>query len=143
MYLYMLTKYPKNFILSIFINNPRGDEYSFIWYLYDHGKTKNSWCYSYFTLIQIMNSTRSFLLSLGKAKNSRWYITRSFLFSQDTNALISKMVLNQVINEISENASSRKLKNQNWFSQSLRALVHAHNCMKWLEEPVPVFQIPG
>ena len=30
------------------------------------------------------------------------------------NALILKIVYNQVINEISENASSRKLENQNW-----------------------------
>ena len=45
---------------------------------------KNSWCYSYFSLIWIMNSTRSFLLCLGKAKNSQWYITRSFCFPRIT-----------------------------------------------------------
>ena len=50
-----------------------------------------------------MNSTRSF-----------------FVFPElywSLNALILKIVYNQVINEISENASSRKLENQNWFSQ--------------------------
>ena len=104
----------KSFILIIFINKQRGDKRSVIWCLYDPGRIKNSWCYSYFALIQILNSTRSFLLSLGKAKNYRWYIIRSF---RSLNALISKVVYKQVINEISENASSRKFENQNEFSQ--------------------------
>ena len=57
----------------------------------------------------------------------------------------------QVININPENASSRKLGNQNWFSQplvhtvmgrtrALRALVLAHNCMNsWLGKPSSSF----
>ena len=79
------------------------------------------------------------------------FVTRSFLFSQNYIEVSMhwswKIVYNQVINEISENASSRKLRNRNWFSQplvhtvmgrtrALRALVLAHNCMNsWLGKP--------
>ena len=62
---------------------------------------KNSWCYSYLTLIQIMVITRNFFSEL------HWSL----------NVLILKIVYNQVINEISENVSSRKLENWNWLSQ--------------------------
>ena len=62
---------------------------------------------------------------------------------------------NQVINEISENASSRKLENQNWFSQplvhtvigrtrDLRALVLSITVWtRGWENPVPSSQLPG
>ena len=61
----------------------------------------------------------------------------------------------QVININPENASSRKLGNQNWFSQplvhtvmgrtrALRALVLAHNCMNsWLGKPSSGFSTSG
>ena len=67
-----------------------------------------------------------------------------------------KEILNHYfINEISENASSRKLGNRNWFSQplvhtvkgrtrALRALVLAHNCMNsWLGKPSSGFSTSG
>ena len=66
-----------------------------------------------------------------------------------------KNCFNQVINEISENASSRKLENQNWFSQplvhtvigrtrALRALVLSITVWtRGWENPVLVFQLPG
>ena len=43
------------------------------------GKTKNSWCYSYFTLIQIMNSTRSFLFSQNFIEVSMHWFQKLFI----------------------------------------------------------------
>ena len=50
-----------------------------IWCLYDPGKIKNSWCYSYFTLIQIMNSTRSFLFTHNYIEVSMHWFWKMFI----------------------------------------------------------------
>ena len=48
----------------------------------------------------------------------------SFIFTKLHSSLkILEIVYNQVINEISENASSSKLENRNWFSQPLIHIV--------------------
>ena len=110
----------------------------------------------------------SFLLTWGKQKTpgsihtilwfKLWIAPGVFCFPRITlksQCTDFKNCFNQVINEISENASSRKLENQNWYSQplvhtvigrtrALRALVLSITVWTcgW-ENPVLVFQLPG
>ena len=89
-----------------------------------------------------------FCIPVGKQKRPGGIPLGLFCFPR---SYLSKCIIfclyYQVININSENASSRKLGNRNWFSQplvhtvmgrtrALRALVLAHNCMNsWLGKP--------
>ena len=74
----------------------------------------------------------------------RQSITGTFLFSHKIfkiNRSLSTKYKSQVINMNSENASSRKMENWNWFSQPLFHTVIGRT--RGWENPFPVIQHPG
>ena len=140
------------------INNPHRDKYSVIWCLYDPGKIKTLRDIHTLRWFELLIAPGVFCFPWGKQKTPGCVSPGFFCFPNlywSLNALILRIVYNQVMNEISENASSRRLKNWNWFSQPLIHTVigrtHALQALVlsitvWTcgwEISVPVFQLPG
>ena len=121
-------------IFSNFINNPQVDKYSVIWCLYNPGKIPQ-WVFCFYQgkqktpcAIHILLWFKSWITSgvftfPGESKKLLMVYHRELFVIPELhwnlNAQIQKNVYNQVINEISKNASSKNLENRNWFSQPL------------------------